>query len=248
MRRNDDISAILKRWEYETARTVRRIRTTGGREVLQVRLPLGVEQYEISGRPDGKRPEGYESWLRYFQQKARIFGREFVLNEKECDDLQAEGLLFYYRYLLFFQIGEYLLCARDTSRNIRLLDFVGKHAAKPEYCEGLEQYRPYILRMNIMARTLHKLQEEKNVRKAIRDLEHGSEAIRRLPGLEGNSIFELERKRSMKSLEDLIEQLRSQLPTSKRESLEKEMQEAISREDYEKAATIRDQLKQMADD
>ncbi len=245
MRQADDITSLLKRWEYDSGRTVRRIRATNGREVLQVRLPLGIEQYEINGRPDGKRPQGCESWLRYYQKKARVFGREFVLEEKECDHLQSEGILFYYRYLLFFQIGDYELCARDTSRNLRLLGFVSQHAAKREQAEALEQYRPYILRMYIMARTLHRLKKRKDIRTALRNLERGIDMVRGLPGIEGNTIFDFERERSIKSLEDLIRQLKSQLPVSKRDVLKRQMEEAISREDYEKAATIRDQLKKM---
>ena len=245
MRQTDDITKLLKRWEYDSSHTVRRIRTSTGREILQVRLPLGIEQYEINGRPDGKRPQGCESWLRYYQKKARLFGREFVLEEKECEHLQSEGILFYYRYLLFFQIGDYELCARDTFRNLRLLKFVSKHAGQRENAEALEQYRPYILRMHIMARTLHRLKKRKDIRTAIRNLERGIAIIRELPGIEGNSIFDYERERSVKSLEDLIRQLKSQLPVSKRDLLQRQMEEAISKEDYEKAANIRDQLKKL---
>jgi hypothetical protein len=248
MNRREDIGSILKRWEYDSSRTVRRIRTDSGRELLQVRLPLGIEQYELNGRPDGKRPEGYESWLRFYQKRAQIFGNEFVLNDKDCDKLQSEGILYYYRYLLFFQIGEYLLCARDTSRNLRLLDFVSKHAAKPETAESLEQYRPYILRMNIMARILQRLQDKKDVRSAIRSLQRGIDLVRNLPEMEGNAIFQFERERSIKSLEDLITQLKEQLPISKRDLLKRQMEEAISREDYEKAASIRDKLKRLTRD
>jgi len=245
MKRSDDLSPILQRWEYDESRTVRRVRAANGREVLQVRLPLGIEQYEINGRPDGLRPEGYESWLRCYQQKAQVFGPEFVLNQKDCERLQGEGVLYYYRYLLFFQIGEYSLCARDTARNLRLLDFVSKHSARRECAEGLEQYRPYILRMNVMARTLRGVKEKGDIRGAIRKLEQGIESIRRLPSIEENAIFDFERERSIKSIQDLIRQFRTQLPTSRRDLLKKQMEEAISREDYEKAATLRDQLRKL---
>ena len=236
---------MLRRWEYDENRPVRRIKAGDGREVLQVRLPLGIEQYEINGRPDGKRPEGYESWLRCYQQRALLFGPEFVLSDKDCERLQTEGLLYYYRYLIFFQIGEYSLCARDTARNLRLLDFVSKHAARREAAEGLEQYRPYILRMNVMARTLRRVKERGDVRGAIKRLEEGMEAIRRLPAIEENPVFDFERERSIKSIQDLIRQFRSQLPVSKRDLLKKEMDEAIKREDYERAATLRDQLRRL---
>jgi hypothetical protein len=245
MRRNEDLTATLQRWKYDESRPVRRIRATDGREVLQVRLPLGIEQYEINGRPDGKRPEGHESWLHLYQEKSQAFGQEFVLDQKDCQRLQSEGVLYYYRYLLFFQIGEYSLCTRDTTRNLRLLDFVSRHA-KRETAEGLEQYRPYILRMNLMARTLRRVKERGDVRGAIRRLEQGIEAIQRLPPIEDNAVFDFERERSIKSIQELIGQFQKQIPVSKRDVLKREMQEAISREDYEKAATLRDQLRRIS--
>ena len=52
-------------------------------------------------------------------------------------------------------------------------------------------------------------------------------------------------RRTYKSLEDLIQQLKNQLPVSKQDRLRRQMEEAISREDYEKAASIQDQLKKL---
>src|SRR5204863_2823749 len=104
-----------------------------------------------------------------------------------------------------------------------------KHAAHRESSEGLEQYRPYILRMNVMARTLRRVKERGDVRGAIRRLEQGIEVIRQLPAIADNAIFDFERERSIKSIEDLIGQFRRQLPLSKRDLLKQEMQEAISK-------------------
>jgi hypothetical protein len=244
---SEDIGGILRKWRYEEGRTVRRVRTASGREVIQVRLPLGIEQYEMNGRPDGKRPEGQESWLVCYEKKALALGREFVLDSKDCERLQSEGILYYSRYLVFFQVGDYALCARDTSRNLRLLDFVTRYARK-EDCEPLEQYRPYILRMHIMSRVLLRLKTGKDVRRAVLSLRKGVAAVKALPPLENSTIYEFERERSVKSLEDLIRQLESQLPVSKRDALQKKMAEAISREDYETAASIRDQIRKLTKD
>ena len=59
-----------------------------GREVLQVRTPLGIEQYETEGRPDGARPHGMESSLEHHLRRleeAKITGKEtdFRLSESE---------------------------------------------------------------------------------------------------------------------------------------------------------------------
>ncbi len=41
-----------------------------GREVLQMRLDMGVLQLEMDGRPDGSQPHGYESYLDYLIGRA----------------------------------------------------------------------------------------------------------------------------------------------------------------------------------
>ena len=63
-----DISHILKGWGYRPGQvTVRRITGDDGMDKVQLRLDLGLLQMEMVGRPDGKRPHGYESLLHYYQ-------------------------------------------------------------------------------------------------------------------------------------------------------------------------------------
>jgi hypothetical protein len=70
---------------------------------------------------------------------------------EEFERLHEEGLLYYFRYLLFFRIGEYELCARDTERNLRLADFVLARGQGTEMTTAIEQYRPYIMRMQAVS-------------------------------------------------------------------------------------------------
>jgi hypothetical protein len=239
-----DLSAFLHAWDYDASSTVRRLRAEDGREVIQVRLPLGIEQYEIDGRPDGKRPMRRESWLHHYTAKIRTLAKKsdrFAPSEKDFRRLQEEGVLYYHRYLLFFQMQEYRLCARDTLRNTRLLDFVRKYFRK-EFSDELEQYRPYVLRMHAMARALYKIEADEDVRGAIRLLRRAVADVEALPPLEGSHVFEWEKTRSLKSLEDLLGQLESQVPPSRRAILERRLQMAVREEDYERAARLRDEI------
>ena len=53
-----DIDAILRSWEYQSDSVQARITRAGdGREVVQLRLDLGLMQMELDSRPDG-RPAG----------------------------------------------------------------------------------------------------------------------------------------------------------------------------------------------
>ena len=51
-----DLRQILKNWPYDPEDDARIIRGDDSRELMQVRTLLGIEQYEMDGRPDGERP------------------------------------------------------------------------------------------------------------------------------------------------------------------------------------------------
>ena len=63
---------LLDGWEFEPDQLqVRFITGDDGREKIQMRIDLGVIQMEIDGRPDGERPEGFESLLDAMRRKPR---------------------------------------------------------------------------------------------------------------------------------------------------------------------------------
>lgn len=237
----DDLSELLDSWKYEEGNNIRRVRADDGREVLQVRLPLGIEQYEIDGRPDGERPSDFESWLDCYRQAAEERPWDFRLEEPQFQNLRDESLLYYHRYLLFFQISDYVRCARDTRRNLDVLDFVGRFAP-PELVPTIEQYRPYILRMHVMARALDSVQSDSDVECAITLLDEGIDTVEELPAIEGNPVFALEKARSLRSLRDLRDQLSRQVPKTEAETLQEELDRAVEEENYEEAARLRDEL------
>jgi excinuclease UvrABC helicase subunit UvrB len=49
------------------------------------------------------------------------------------------------------------------------------------------------------------------------------------------------------SLEAMLEEIRAQRPLTPRERLERALEEAVKREDYERAAQVRDELRNLAD-
>ena len=69
---SQDIAGILDGWEFEPdAIQVRIITGDDGAEKIQMRIDLGLIQMELDGRPDGERPEGFESLLDSYEAKAR---------------------------------------------------------------------------------------------------------------------------------------------------------------------------------
>src|SRR6188472_3912119 len=63
---NEHIDPILNSWPYEPSTLSVRIRKgRDGRDVLQMRLDLGLLQLETTGRPDGTTPGGKETYLHF---------------------------------------------------------------------------------------------------------------------------------------------------------------------------------------
>ena len=92
-----DLKALLEAWAYDPDDCVRVVTLADGREVMQVRLPLGIEQYEIDGRPDGQHPHGAESALDYQLERSNNAGdSKFQLSPDDCVELFNEGVLYYY--------------------------------------------------------------------------------------------------------------------------------------------------------
>src|SRR5262245_5138947 len=126
-----DLTNLLSSWPLEPGRiNARRIQGADGRPKLQVRIDLGVLQMEVTGRPDGQRPNGFDSLLEYQLDRLKRYtahsdspdGGGFVLSQDECRALRDEAIQYYHRYVGLFAIGDFAGVMRDTSRNLRLFD------------------------------------------------------------------------------------------------------------------------------
>ena len=158
-----DIGDILNDWPYESSQVMaRRIHGDDGRDKIQLRLDLGILQMECTGRPDGRRPHGYESLLEYHEHQARRAaerGEELDLDEAACEELRHEANMYYHRYLAEFVLEEFEAVERDTLRNLRAFDFCNTHAREEADRDAMEQYRPYVLMMHTRARARAALQD-----------------------------------------------------------------------------------------
>jgi len=243
-----DIRRLLQGWPYDPEKAARVVRGDDGREILQVRTPLGLEQLEMPGRPDGARPHGEESELEFQLkrfERAVAAGKEaeFELSSEECAELFSEGTLYYFRYLHLFQLERWAETVRDTARNLRLFDFVHRHAASEEDRNNLEKWRPYIVRMNAVASAMLSLERQDGV-EALRILQSAGEQIAGLEELD-DETFHFERERSQKALKELMERVRDVQPVSPLEQLERQLRDAIEEQAFERAAELRDRIREL---
>jgi len=248
---NPDIGGLLAEWPHDPRKEVRLLRLQGGRQILQVRLPLGVEQHELDGRPDGRRPYDKESALDYHEARlsaAAARGEEdrFHLGADECAELFEEGVLYYFRYLRLFQVEDWARVVRDTARNLRLFDFVRLHAAREQDRAHLEQWRPYILRMHAIASAMSEMAKSRHAA-ALDLIGRAVESIEALQNMEENPTFKFERDRSVAALREMAEQIRKTAPEGEADRLERELLDAVKSEQFERAAELRDRIRQLPD-
>lgn len=246
---NGDISSILDGWPYEPGKiSVRRISGQDGRPKIQLRLDLGILQMETEGRPDGLRPRGFPSLLEYQQSRLETYRRRhgkpegFRVSPNDCEDLRAESVMYYHRYLAEFALEDYAAVERDTLRNLRVLDFCKCHAASEDDRQAMEQFRPYVVMMHARARALRAL-EEQDFPQAHDAVTGGLRAIRDFLGDAGDAAAEASAEVAV--LEALLEEIEQRRPIDPLTRLEKELRQAVQDERYEEAAAIRDRLDAM---
>ena len=242
-----DLSTILKDWPHENrAINVRKIMGLDGRQKLQLRIDLGVLQMELTGRPDGVRPHGFESLLTYHQlraARAQARGEDYELAPEQCVELQQEGIQYYHRYLSLFQINDFHGVVRDSQRNLDLFDFVDAHTERGEVSWALQQFRPYVLMMNTRAKTSIFLGQGK-FQEAIAEIKRGRDAIAEF--FRKSNFPELIAKSSeIHFLDEWLEEVSAKRPRTNLEIMEREMETAVAKEFYERAAEIRDAIKQL---
>lgn len=245
-----DLNTILKDWPHESgAIKVRKVLGLDGREKLQLRIDLGVLQMEMAGRPDGVRPHGCESLLAYHQQRANRAeerGETYDLTPEQCSELQQEGIQYYHRYLSLFQINEFAGVVRDTQRNLDLFSFVTEHTDREELSWTMQQFRPYVLMMNTRAKASILLAQGKFA-EAMLEIQSGRDAI--VDFFQRSSAPELAAKSSeIAFLEEWLEEVKSKRPLSKLEIMQREMESAVANERYERAAELRDAIRQLPHD
>jgi hypothetical protein len=240
-----DLNTILRDWPHENGNVkVRKIAGLDGREKLQLRVDLGVLQMEMIGRPDGQRPHNCESLLEYHQRRATRAegkGETYELTPEECAELQQEGIQYYHRYLSLFQINDFAGVVRDTQRNLDLFTFVTEHTDREELSWSLQQFRPYVLMMNTRAKASILLAQGK-FGEAMDEIERGRDAIAEF--FQHSSFPELVSKSSeIAFLDEWLDEVKAKRPLSKLEIMQREMETAIAKELYERAAELRDAIK-----
>jgi hypothetical protein len=248
---NFDISQLLANWDYQPGQiVVRRFKGRDGQEKIQLRVDLGLLQMNAEGRPDGKLPLGHSSLFEYQQARLKKHTEEhgsdesFKLGAEDISKLQLEALQYHHRYICLLELKDYEAVVRDTQRNLAVFDFAARHAESEELSWALQQFRPQLLLIQVRARASEKLAAKRH-RDALQEIERAIAELRQFftdLGRGDNEIGEVQ------YLENWMGEINTARPLSKREKLEVALNEAVSAENYEKAAEVRDKLRKLTEE
>lgn len=242
-----DIDHILKKWPFDPLAVNVRLLELSHRQVLQMRVDMGILQLEIEGRPDGGKPGGSNTYFEFLQKKARKRQTEFVLNEDECIEVDREFVQFYHRRVCWLQLKEFQRAVKDADHTLKLMDFCKRHSPDEQWTISHEQYRPFVLYHRTQAAALAKLELDVDncAELAVEEVNVGLDRLREL-----FEEYEAEEQFDEDELIQRLVEFRNNLKSkySIGRTLKEQLADAVTAEDYERAADIRDQIAKRTDD
>lgn len=224
-----NLSPLLTGFPFEPGRVkARLVQTEDGREVLQVRVELGLLQMECDGRPDG-----LESAFGPGRSLANAAGA--AAGRLEVAQLEQ-------RAVAFLAAGDPMRALRDTGSILDSLARLAEEAppAEREWAESA-RFSVVVLRTRAMVAALVRAGRQREASGAI---ERGLELLR----LEAERIgldAEFDALTDVRALRTLRESLVPQLPPALRGELEARLEAAVRAENYELAAILRDELRRL---
>jgi hypothetical protein len=238
-----DLDDALRGWEFKPGMIQARMVEAGdGRQVIQMRVDLGVLQMETTGRPDGSKPHGQETFFSYLEKQARAAqqdGQTFTLTEEQCQEADREFVQYYHRRVCWLALRKYTRAMADADHTLAFMDFVRVHSPSEEYTQAHEQYRGFVLFQRTQAAAA--LQVEKtNAEGAIDEIRAGLEKMRQF-----FAAFEAEEQMEEDGMVQHLRKIESSLREeySIEATLQEQLDRAVANEEYEAAAKLRDALR-----
>lgn len=243
-----NIDHILSGWEFDPFTINVRLLKQSARELLQMRVDMGILQLETDGRPDGKRPHGEMSYYD-FLKAAAIENKEFKLEEEDCIEVDREFVQYYHRRICWLQLKEFDRAVSDADHTLGLMDFCKQFSQDEEWTISHEQYRPFVLYHRTQAAALAVLDTEDadSAQAAIEEVDRGLDEIRTLFA-NYNAEEQFDEDELVQRLVEFREGLRDKFELGESlETLEAKLSEAVDNEEYEVAAELRDRISEFRD-
>ncbi len=239
-KKQQNIDLILSQWPYDPdSVSVRMVKGDDGRELIQMRIEMGLLQLETSGRPDGERPQGETTFYDYLIGRTLHEGQDYVLTEEECAEADREFVQFYHRRICWLAMREFSKAVRDADHTLGLMDLCQSHSPDEQWTVSHEQYRPFVLFHRIQAAALAAL-DDSGPEAAVQAVNQG---LRRLHQIftEHGAESDFEQHEMVERLIEFRETLRERFSVGR--TLQEQLDDAVAAEEYELAARLRDTLR-----
>lgn len=240
MDRPQHLDDTLENWPYDPAAvSVRVVPGEDERDVIQMRVELGVLQMETTGRPDGWHPEGSETYFDHLT-KLEIGNQEkMVLTEDQCLECDREFVQFYHRRICWLALQRYDEAVLDADHTLGLMDFCRRHSPDKEWTLTHEQYRPFVLYHRIQANAMARVSDDQP-ELAVEAINNGLDQLRRIYVEHEVEEDEFDDDELVERLVELRESLRDQFDVGR--TLHERLNDAVASEQYELAARLRDEI------
>ena len=239
-KKKEHIDEILGDWPYDPdAVSVRMVKGNDGRELIQMRIEMGLLQLETSGRPDGQKPKGVDTYFDYLRRKSDQRGSDYLFSEEECAEADREFVQYYHRRICWLAMREFRKAVKDADHTLGLMDLCRTHSPDEDWTISHEQYRPFVLFHRIQADALAEL-DASGPESAVQTVNQGLESLKQVfeeHGIDAN----FDDNELVLRLHEFRETLREKFDVGK--TLSEQLAEAIAAEEYERAAEIRDAIR-----
>jgi hypothetical protein len=233
------VDHLLRAWPFAPGQPqVRRIAGDDGREVLQMRVDMGLLQLEATGRPDGEQPHGFATMYDYLVSAAFEEGQQFELSDERRVEIDREFYQYYHRRICWLALQDYARAAADAEHTLRLMDFTSANANDRQWAVMHEQYRPFVMFHHVQSQALTKLQAN-DPAAAVGVIGDGLDALAKLFAEHGAEEH-FEEDLFVTKLREMQASIKSQFALGP--TLTEQLAEAIAAEQYELAAKLRDKL------
>lgn len=229
---------LLSKWAFDPETlNVRLVKGNDGRDIIQMRVDMGILQLETTGRPDGSDVNGCETYLDHLQMQ-HLETPDLVLSEEECGEVDREFMQFYHRRVCWLRLQYYQRAVMDANHTLRLMDLTEQMSPDEDWIGAHEQYRPFVLFHRTQAEALAEL-EENSAEEAVHAISRGLETMRTF-FQEHDAEEHFDDDELVVRLIDLRESLRNEYEVG--QTLRERLDAAVEQEQYELAAKLRDEL------
>jgi len=168
----------------------------------------------------------------------------YSITTEECRAIREEAVQYYHRYIGLYALEEYDAVYDDATHNLQLIDLCRYYAEEDSDREAMEQLRLHTMMTRTRARAAG-LSAAGQSKEAVEAIDHGLAEMGAFLESVGVSEDDFGEVGEIELLREMRDALIPKLPGSQKMELQERLKAALSAENYELAAILRDEIRMM---